>query len=506
MSDIWKPWPYQRAGMKWLVEHGAAGLFLDPGLGKTSITLGAIKTLYDVAEVPKRRCFLVVAPLRPAHLVWPPEAAKWRQFEDLRVTVLHGPKKNDIFDAPADVQVINPEGLEWLLERAASMREWPWHGLVIDESTKFKHTNTKRFKLLRPWLSKFHRRWILTGTPAPNGLIDLFGQIYVLDLGAALGRYITHYRRQFFAPTGYGGYTWVPQRGAEARIYERIAPMVLRMSETDYLKLPPAIGNFNNPKTPPTIVRVKLPPKAREVYSTIEELFFAELKSGSITAANAGVRSMKLRQAANGGVYLDKGGDEDADIVRQRNAARRWAFIHSEKADAVAEILDELSGKPALIVYDFHHDLERLRAHPDLKAIPFMGSGNKLTEDKRIEAAWNAGLLPAVFVNAASVAHGLNLQQGGRAVIWHSLTWNWEHYWQVIKRVWRQGQTRKTFFYHIVAEDTVDEVMCAVLRAKGSTERALLDALRAYSHRLPAPVARSGRRAPAPATRPLLKK
>ena len=487
MAEIWKPRKYQREAMEWLAERGSAGLFLDPGLGKTSITLGVIKTLYEIGEVPRGKSVLVIAPLRPAHLVWPREAAKWQQFADLRVSVLHGAKKDALYDEPAHVQVINPEGLGWLLSRVARRRTWPWHALVVDESTKFKHTNTERFKLLRPVLSKFHRRWILTGTPAPKGLLDLFGQVYILDLGAALGRYITHYRRAYFAPTGYGGYTWVPQTGAEKKIYARLAPYILRMSEDDYLKLPPAVGNFNNPKSAPNIVRVKLPPKARETYAQLEDLFFAELKAGSVTAANAGVRSMKLRQVANGGIYLDKGGDEDADDVRvrRRGAARRWALVHHEKSEAVAELLDELSGKPTLVVYDFHHDLERLRMHKDLRTIQQFPTGNT-REDARIESAWNAGLISALFVNAQSIAHGLNLQEGGRAVIWHSLTWNWEHYWQLIKRVWRQGQTRKTFFYHIVAEDTVDDVMCAVLRAKGTNERALLDALRAYSFRRPA--------------------
>lgn len=483
-SETWKPWPYQKTAMAWLVGRGAAGLFLDPGLGKTSITLGAIKTLHDVGEVPPKKSWLVIAPLRPAHLVWPPEALKWRQFEGMRIVVLHGPRKDQLLKEPADIQVVNPAGLEWLFSKV-SPSKWPWHGLVVDESTQFKHANTERFKLLRPFLPKFHRRWILTGTPAPNGLLDLFGQLYILDLGASLGAYITHYRRKYFAPTGYGGYTWVPQKDASEKIYDRIAPLILRMSEADYLKLPPAVGNFNNPKSRPNIVRVNLSKKARETYSQLEELFFAELKSGSVTAANAGVRSMKLRQVANGGIYLDKGGDEDADDVRPRGAPRRWALVHHEKSEAVAELLDELSGKPTLVVYDFNHDLERLRMHKDLKKIPNMGGGNSREEDKRLEGAWNAGLLPALFVNAQSVAHGLNLQEGGRAVIWHSLTWNWEHYWQLIKRVWRQGQKHKTFFYHIVADGTVDEVMCAVLRGKGTTQKALLDALRAYSFRRP---------------------
>lgn len=481
MSEAWKPKPYQLRAARWLVERGGAGLFLDPGLGKTSITLAAIKTLREVGEA--RRPFLVVAPLRPAWLVWPAEATKWREFARLRVEVLHGKTKEAALRRPADVQVINPEGLEWLLwriGRRSARTEWPWHGLVLDESTLFKHSQTKRFKLLRAVLPKFHRRWILTGTPAPNGLLDLFGQLYVLDFGDALGRYITHYRRAYFAPTGYDGRTWVPQRGAEERIYQRIAPLVLRMAEKDYLKLPPVFGAFTGEKRDRgAVVKVELPKKARKVYDQLETIFFTNLKSGHVTAANAGVASIKLRQVAAGGVYLDAGGDEDADVV---GGGRRWELLHEAKSEAVAELLDELSGKPALIAWEFRHDLERLRRHRDLRNVPAFGEGST-RDDAALERAWNAGELTAVLVNAQSVAHGLNLQQGGRAVIWHSLTWNYEYYWQLIKRVWRQGQKRKTFVYHVVARDTVDEAMCDVLAAKGRTQQHLLRALRAYSFR-----------------------
>lgn len=498
MSVKWIPKPYMLKAVKWLVQHGSAGLWLDPGLGKTSINYVAMKTLIDVGET-RGRPFLVTAPLRPCYLVWPAEQQKWTQLAALRVVVLHGKDKDKHLDvllearrknkpAPADVYVINPDGYQWLfyrLARHATIDRWPFHGLSIDESTLFKNSTTLRFKLLKAHLHLFHRRWINTGTPAPKGLLDLFGQIYILDLGGALGRYITHYRRAYFAPTGYGGYTWVPQTGAADKIYRKLEPLILRMDEKDHLKLPPIVGNFGNPDHPPNLWKVKLPPKARQTYDHLEELFFAELKSGSITAANAGVKTMKLAQAANGGVYYDKGGDEDADDVRTKGQARRWALIHEEKTDAAAELLGELGGKQALIVYDFHHDLERLRRHPELKRIPNMGGGNTPKEDAALEKAWNADELPALFVNAQSIAHGLNLQEGGRAIIWHSITWNWEHYWQLIKRLWRQGRLHSTFVYHLVAMDTIDEVKCDTLAGKGQTERALLDALRRYSMRRP---------------------
>ena len=306
-------------------------------------------------------------------------------------------------------------------------------------------------------------------------MLDLFGQIYILDLGTALGAYVTQYRRTYFAPTGYGGYTWVPQVGAEEKIYQRIAPLVLRMAEDDYLKLPPMIE---------TVVKVKLPKAARVKYDQLEALFFLELDSGSVTAVNAGVKSTKLRQVANGGIYLDKG-DEAADSVQLPNAVRRWELIHEAKSEAVAEILDELSGKPALIATDFRHDVERLRRHRDLRNLPHLGMGNKPAEDRELIAAWNRSGRPGLFVNAQSVAHGLNLQRTGRAVIFHSLTWNYEHYYQLLKRIRRQGQRFKTFLYLVAAADTVDEALLLALGRKAATEKALLAALRAYAFTRP---------------------
>lgn len=477
----WEPLPYMLKAVQWLLQHGAAGLFFDPGLRKTSISLAAIKALKEAGTLPEGMGFLVIAPLRPVYQVWPAEIVKWAEFTGLTYAILHGPKKDAELRRRVDLHLINPDGLEWLFKHLGG--RWPWYGLIVDESHMFKHSNTSRFKLLRMFLPRFRRRYILTGSPAPNGLLDLFGQLYLLDLGAALGAFISHYRRAYFAPTGYGGYTWVPQRDAEQKIYARIEPLILRASEADHLSLPPLIGNFNNPKHPPSLVKVTLPPKARKVYDQLEKLFFAELEEGSVTAANAGVRSIKLRQAANGGLYLDRG-DEAADDVKVPGATRRWALLHDAKTEAVAELLGELSGKPALIAYEFHHDLERLRRHRDLRNVPALGSGNTRKEDAALEAAWNRGELSALLGNPQSMAHGLNLQ-GGRVGIFHSLTWRWDDYWQFIKRFYRSGQRHRCFVHHVVAVDTVDEAMGAVLAGKGRTEGALLRALREYSHRRP---------------------
>jgi SNF2 family DNA or RNA helicase len=445
----WAPHDYQKKAVQFMLSQGSAGLFLDPGLGKSSITLAAFKVLR--AEGMVRR-MLVIAPLRPALSVWPQEAAKWDDFKGLKVCVLHGPDKNELLDSPHDISVINPEGLPWLFA-AMKTRKWWWEMLAVDESTRFKHTNTQRFRTLKPYLTKFRRRYILTGSPAPNGLLDLFGQVYILDLGNALGRFITHYRMSFFDQTGFGGYTYVPREGAEERIYERLAPLVLRMAGTDYLKLPPLVSN---------VVQVELPAAVRKTYDQMENLLIAQLEEGVVTAANAAAATMKCRQIANGGVY---NGEE-------------FTHLHEAKTEAVQELVEELNGKPALIAYEFAHDRERLqRVFPDA---PFLGGGVTAKRQREVELAWNSGQLPVLLAQPQSVAHGLNLQGVGAAVVWHSLTWNLEDYEQLIRRIWRQGQRERVVVHHIVAKKTVDELIMRVVAKKDRTQQALLSALRDY--------------------------
>lgn len=424
------------------------------GLGKTSITLAAFKVLRKAGLVNR---MLVIAPLRPARSVWPGEAAKWDEFADLRVRVLHGPKKS--LKGESDVDVINPEGLPWLFGAVGNVL--PWEMLVVDESTRFKHSATLRFKTLRPHLCRFRRRYILTGTPAPNGLLDLFGQVFLLDLGNALGRYITHYRNQFFDSVGYGGFTWVPRAGADERIHEKLKPLVLRLAAKDLLELPPLVNNT---------VRVELPPDARRAYDAMESQLLAAVEDEVVTAANVAASAIKCRQIAAGGIYRD---DSDG-----------WLHLHEAKAEAVAELVEELSGKPALVAYEFRHDLERLRKVLG-KDTPHLGGGVSASEQLRIEAAWNAGELPVLLAQPASVAHGLNLQGTSAAVIWHSLTWDLEAYEQFVRRVWRQGQKERVVVHHLVAKGTVDEVILSALRGKDRTQRALLDALRAHVRKRP---------------------
>ena len=462
----WTPHGYQKKGVLWLLEHGGAGLLLDPGLGKTSISLAAFKILQQEGIC---NCLLVIAPLRPCYLVWPKEREKWQDFAGLKMEILHGSHKNEALARKADVYVINPDGLPWLLSHPLFKKRFHNQILCVDESSKFRHTHTARFKTLKPYLGIFRRRWILTGSPAPRNLLDLFGQIFILDLGRALGGFITYYRNEFFDPSGYGGYSWKPTKGAEKKIYDKLRPLCLRMDAEDYIKLPPISGMIGRPGRI-NMVEVDLPPDAWKAYKQMENLFMARLARGEITAANAAVATNKCRQIASGGLYYED---------RTRTGKRRWEDLHDLKTEAVVDLLEELEGQPTLVAYNYDHDLARLRKALG-KDVPYIGGGVSPKQSVVLEEAWNNGDLPYLLVNPASVAHGLNLQGAGRAVVWHTLTWNWEEYDQLVRRIWRQGQTQRVFVYHIVARDTVDLAMVSSLLKKCTTQKHLLNALRGH--------------------------
>lgn len=481
-SEPWKPHGYQRKAVKWLLEHAAGALFLDPGLGKTSVTLAALKFLRARGLIEK---VLLIAPLRVCHSVWPKEMRKWDDFLEMRCTVLHGPHKEELLHDPlGEIFVINPDGLPWLLgvtrtptpsgkkvHVEVDMKRWKKLGfdtLVIDELSKFKHAGTQRFKALKQVVPTFGRRWGLTGSPAPNGLIDLFGQCYVIDEGRSLGKYVTHFRSKYFTPNGppsepgkapKPAFGWALQEGADKKIFKRLKPLALRMAAEDYLDMPKLIEN---------VVRVDLPADAQRVHDQLEEDLIAKIKRGVVVAANAAAASMKCRQVANGAVYIDDDGGKK----------RRWRAVHDEKLEAVADLIDELQGEPLLVAYDFQHDLERLLQRLGKKT-PFIGGGVTTQRAAALERAWNLGELPVLLGHPQSLAHGLNLQGAGRHVCWHSLTWNYELYDQFNRRVWRQGQKAESVFvHHIVAASTIDEAVLGALRSKRRGQQALFDALR----------------------------
>lgn len=446
-KPTWTPHGYQKRAIKFLLERGAAGLFLEPGLGKTSITLAAFKVLKEKGLVKR---MLVIAPLRVAYNVWPAEIQKWAEFDGLRYVVLHGDDKADGLTLDADVFIINPEGLQWLMSggRYAKLKA---DVLCIDELSKFKHTNTQRFKLLKPALRTFRRKWGLTGTPASNGLMDLFGQCYVLDEGAALGRFITHFRNEYF--TQYGDYDWIPKAGAFERALDKLRPLALHMAAEDYLDLPELVAQT---------IKVKLPKAARAAYDQMEDQFFFALNDIEVSAVSKAASGIKCRQIANGAAYDDSG---------------QPLQLHDAKLDALAELLEELNGAPALVLYEFNHDRQRiLEKYP---GTPYIGGGISQKQAEAYIMEFNAGKLPMLLAHPASAGHGLNLQRVSNHVIWFGIPWDLELYDQAIGRVHRQGNPNShVFVHHIVAEDTLDEKVLKVLRQKDKVQTSLLSALK----------------------------
>lgn len=447
------PHNYQHKAIKFMLERACAGLFLDPGMGKTSITLAAIKVLRSMRLIDKT---LIVAPLRVCYSTWPAEIQKWDEFNHLRIEILHGSKKNAKLETDADIYITNPESLPWLVAATAG-KPFPFDVLVVDESSKFKNPTAKRSKLLKKLLDKFRRRYILTGSPAPNGLLDLFGQVFIMDQGATLGPYITHYRETFFYPSGFGGYDWKLKEGSEQKIHKLLQPHVMRLAAEDYLELPPLV-EVNIPIT--------LPPEAMVKYLAMEKTLKTEVEEGHVTAANAAVATLKCRQIANGGIFTNA-------------EAGEWENIHNAKTEAVVDLVEELEGQPALVAYDFRHDLARLK-HAFGKDTPHIGSGVSAKRSNELVQAWNRGDIPVLLGHPSSMAHGLNMQEAGRAVIWHSLTWNLEEREQFIRRVWRQGQQGRVFVYNIIAQNTIDHAIMQVVSQKDKSQKALLGALRDY--------------------------
>ena len=459
-----------------MLEHAAAALFLDPGLGKTSITLAAIKLLKKKKVLSK---VLLVAPLRVCHSVWPNEIEKWKDFNQLKVIVLHGPHKAELLEEEADIYVINPEGLDWLLQVqktktkagktkvSVDLRRFKKLGfdtLVIDELSKFKHINTNRFKAMKLVLNTFSRRWGLTGSPASNGLMDLFGQCYMLDQGRTLGAYISHYRSKYF-DQGYDGFSWTLREGADQEIYERLSPLALRMGD-ELIDMPKLVENN---------IKIQLPDKVMKIYDHLEEDLIAKLDEGIVTAKTAATASMKCRQVANGGIYLDR---EVQALIKLPTGKRDWVDLHEAKLDALEELIEELQGSPLLVAYDFQHDLSRLQKRFG-KDIPYIGGGVSVKRSKELEIAWNNGELPLLLGHPQSIAHGLNLQERGHHICWHSLTWNYEDYDQFIRRVRRQGnKSKRVYVHHLLAEGTIDEVMLTVLKSKKVGQNALFAALK----------------------------
>lgn len=483
------PHNYQKKAIKFLLEHAAAALFLDPGLGKTSITLAAHKVLKNQGVA---KGLLVVAPLRPVRTVWPKEVKKWKDFHSLSLTVLHGPGKEEKALQTHDIYVVNYEGLEWLLRPIPPsqggkakddcilkrmLRAGLIDAICFDELSKLKHIETKRFKALKPWLHRFSRRWGLTGSPAANGLMNLFGQCYALDLGKAFGQYVTHFRARYFKPTGSFGWEVAP--GAEKVIQERLKPLALRMDADDYLTLP---------KLRPVTVYYDIPEKLRGQYEELQEELYTYLDTHDveIAAVNKGVATGKLRQFASGAMYRVP--IDPVTGVPKARKDNKYDVLHDEKLLAFADLIDELQGQQVLVAYDFQHDLLRLQEHykgrKDLLwsdgKLPALGGGTSAKDGEALEALWNSGELPWLFGQPQSMAHGLNLQESDAFnIIWFTLTWDFELYDQLVRRLRRQGnKATRINVYHMIGRDTVEEDVARTIVRKDRSQRELLDAIK----------------------------
>ena len=448
---IYEPYPYQQYCAARIVADAAVGLFLDMGLGKTVITLDAINTLrYDRWAVQR---VLIIAPKKVAEGTWTKEAQKWEHLRHLRISAVLGSQQKRLraLATPADIYVINRDNVAWLVDYFKNA--WPFDMVVLDESSSFKNSQSKRFKALKLVRSRINRLVELTGTPASNGLIDLWAQLFLLDGGARLGRTLGQYRERFFDPDKRSRtqiFSYTPKDGSMEYIQQAIGDICVSMKAEDYLNLPDRM--FDD-------VPVVLDDKARKAYRQLERDLLLELDEGQITAASTGVLTGKLLQLCNGAVY---------------DSEKRPLAIHNCKVEAFLEVLEQLNGQHCLVFYNFQHDRDRL-----LAALEPLGLRVRVYQSAADEDAWNAGEIDVLLAHPASCAYGLNLQNGGHHIVWFGLTWSLEQYEQANKRLHRQGQRHPVIVHHLVVQGGMDEDVIESLRAKGDTQEALMDALKA---------------------------
>jgi len=413
------------------------------GLGKTITTLTAITDLLDSFTVCK---VLIVAPLRVANSVWHKEAANWQHTKHLKFSIVTGSEKERLaaLHKTADVYVINRENVQWIVDHYKS--KWPFDMIVIDESSSFKSPASQRFKAIKKVLPKVDRLVELTGTPSPNGLLDIWSQMYLLDCGERLGRSMTAYKQRFFE-AGYNGYSYKPVKSADKIIHKLIDDIVISLNVDDYLEMPDRID---------TVIRVSLPPMRFVEYKRLEREFLIQINNNEIVAYNAATLAGKLLQYANGAMYTDE--------------LKNWTEIHSAKLDAIDDIIDENSDENILIAYNYKTDLMRLQKRfPD--AVVLDKNPDTITQ-------WNNGDIKMLLAHPASAGHGLNLQHGGCIIVWFGLNWSLELYQQFNGRLHRQGQTKPVRVVHIVADGCIDDKVMLAIENKATTQQQLIDALK----------------------------
>lgn len=442
----YNPHEYQTYATNFILEHPVAAVLLEMGLGKSVITLTAIyELMLNRFEVEK---VLVIAPLRVARDTWPAEIEKWEHLKGLTYSVAIGTEAERLaaLKRPAHLYLINRENVDWLITKSGIPFDYDM--VVIDELSSFKSYAAKRFKSLLKVRPRVKRMVGLTGTPSGNGLMDLWAEFRVLDMGQRLGRYITHYRNNFFVPDKRNQqmiFSYKPKPGAEEAIYKLISDITISMKSADFLKMPECIINE---------VPVVLSEKEWSVYHDLREDMVVALKDEEIDAVNAAALSGKLLQMANGAVY-----NEEKEVIR----------IHDRKLDALEDLIEGANGKPVLVAYWYNHDLQRIKQRFSVREI-------KTSQDIK---DWNNGEIPVAVIHPASAGHGLNIQFGGSTIIWFGLTWSLELYQQTNARLWRQGQNDTVVIHHIIAKDTIDEDVMTALRKKEKIQSALIDSVKA---------------------------
>lgn len=450
------PHAYQAFCINYIKTHPVSALFLDMGLGKTVITLTAIRDLMlDELLVTKT---LVIAPLRVARDTWPAETRKWDHLNDLDISVIVGDLRvrESAVSKSALIYIINRENIKWLVEYyERNGIRWDFDCVVIDELSSFKNYHSQRFKWLRK-MRPFVKRWIgLTGTPSSNGLMDLWAEIGILDGGQRLGRFIGRYRDAYFKPSSMNPntgvvYSYTPREGAEQQIYDRISDITISMKALDYLEMPECV--YVNHE-------VQMSDQEKKLYDQLKSDLIIPLEDGDIDAANAAALSNKLLQLSNGAVYDENG------IVR---------VVHKRKLEMLEDMIEAANGQPVLIAYWFKHDHQRIMEH--LTACGYSPRDIRESEDIK---DWNTGKMAVALIHPASAGHGLNIQEGGHILIWFGLTWSLELYQQTNARLWRQGQRDTVTIHHIVCENTVDEDVLNALSSKNVTQEKLIAAVKA---------------------------
>lgn len=448
----YRPHEYQQYAIEYIETHPISAVLLDMGLGKTSITLTALQDLlFDRFEAHK---VLIIAPLRVARNTWPAELQKWDHLQDLTVSVVVGnaEERKAALAKQADLYVINREMVLWLVEQSGY--KFDFDTVVIDELSSFKNHQSKRFKALMKVRPKVKRIIALTGTPSSNGLMDLWAEFRLLDMGERLGRYITQYRTKYFMPDKRNAqiiFSYKPLPGAEEQIYDKISDITISMKAADFLPMPQRIESE---------YPVYLSEEEREKYDALKQEMVLQMPDEEITAANAASLSGKLSQLANGAIYT-----EEKDVIT----------VHDRKLNALEDIIEAAAGKPILVAYWFQHDLQRIIERLEALKVSYA----RISSPGSIEL-WNRGEFAVGLIHPASAGHGLNLQEGGSTLVWFGLTWSLELYQQTNARLWRQGQTASTVvIQHIVAKDTVDERILKALTEKNNTQEALIAAVKA---------------------------